>query len=449
MTTPEFLNFDAIELAHDRIKYLNNSVNAVIGTFRAHAGSDLELSDFMALRGKPLLVKDCIDIAGQPTGYGSRVYRDAAPAMADAMVVQRLKAAGMVIVGKAHLTEFCFGATGENAWLGNCRNPWDTDRITGGSSSGSAAAVAAGMVRHAIGTDTGGSVRVPAALCGIVGLRPTLGAVSNRGVLDVSTICDTVGPLAPTVEDVADLFRAMAGYDPADPLSIRQADVDPGARIGLPLDGMRIARPRQFFYEDLQDEVADAMDAAVHTLERLGARIIEIDMADPDGLRAHRTFSFVLADVADARRDVMDRHADVIGPEVRRRIELGRQVSGQDYAACIRSLWRWKAELRAIFADVADVMLTPTTPVTAPLWRDSGDMVETTKLVARTTYDLGAAGIPSMSVPCGFDRRGLPIGLQLSAAWGHEDLLFQCGAAFQRATDHHRQRPAGFPELFE
>ena len=438
-----------VAAAHERIKLLNPIVNSVLSTFFVTGRGDYELFDFPRLKGSPVLIKDCIDIAGQPTGHGSRIFDKALPASVDAEVVRRVKAAGMIIVGKAHLTEFCFGATGENAHHGDCLNPWDPSRITGGSSSGSAAAVAAGMVRFAIGTDTGGSVRVPAALCGVVGLRPTMGFVSNSGVLDVSTLCDTVGPFAPTVSDAADLFTAIAGYDPTDPVSIPSNGGDPRDRIGRPLTGMRIGLPRTFFYEDLQEEVATALEEAARTYERLGARLIEVDLVDPAGLREHRTFNFVLADVADARRELSTRYRDSIGPEVLRRIELGQKVMGQDYAACIRALWRWKAELRAIFADAADVILTPTTPVTAPLWEDSRDMVETTKLVARLTYDLGAAGIPSLSVPCGFDRNGLPIGMQLSAAWGREDLLFQFGDAFQQETDFHRIRPEGFPDLFE
>lgn len=438
-----------VAAAHERIESLNPKVNSVLSVFAEPGQLDPKMSDLSRLHGAPVLVKDCMDIAGHRTGHGSRIFEQAPVATQDAEVVRRLKAAGMVIVGKAHLTEFCFGATGENARYGDCRNPWDMARITGGSSSGSAASVAAGMVRFAIGTDTGGSVRVPAALCGVVGLRPTMGRVSNRGVLDVSTICDTVGPFAATVADVAELFTAMAGYDPGDPLSIPDDGSDPRRRIGAPLAGLRIGLPRTYFYDDLQAEVGDALAAAARRFEQLGATLVEIDLADPEGLKAHRTFSFVLADVADARRPLMEQHAAEMGPEVRRRIELGRAVMGQDYAACIRALWRWKAELRGIFADVADVLLTPTTPVTAPLSQDSRDMVETTKLVARMTYDLGASGVPSMSVPCGFDRRGLPIGMQLSAAWGREDLLFQLGDAYQQVTDFHARRPAGFPELFE
>lgn len=447
--TPDLQSAEAVvEAAHERVNGVNPEVNAVLSKIASYDDAANHLSDNLPLRSQALLVKDCIDIAGYPTSHGSEIYHGSEPKQHDAEVVRRVKAAGMVIVGKAHLTEFCFGATGENAYYGDCRNPWDLERITGGSSSGSAAAVAAGITRYAIGTDTGGSVRVPASLCGVVGLRPTLGRVSNRGVLDVSTICDTVGPLAPTVAEVAQLFGAMAGYDPADPLSIPDDGVDPLARIGVPLNGLRIAVPHSFFGENLQEEVANAVDDAVRVLEGLGAKIVRIGLSNTEALQAHSTFRFVLADVADARRDLMARYADRIGPEVRRRIELGQQVSGQDYASCIRVLWRWKAELRSIFSDHADVMLTPTCPVTAPLWKDSRDMVESTRLVARMTYDLGASGVPSMSVPCGFDRKGLPIGMQLSAAWGREDLLFQVGAAYQEKVDFHQQHPAKFAHLF-
>lgn len=446
---PHSQSVDAvIEAAHERINLVNPAVNAVLSKVASYDQAANHLSDNLPLGSAALLVKDCIDIAGCSTSHGSEIFDGSEPKRRDAEVVRRVKAAGMVIVGKAHLTEFCFGATGENAYFGDCLNPWDLERITGGSSSGSAAAVAAGITRYAIGTDTGGSVRVPASLCGVVGLRPTLGRVSNRGVLDVSTICDTVGPLAPTVAEVAQLFKAMAGYDPADPLSIPGDGADPLARIGAPLTGLRIAVPQSFFGDNLQEEVADAVEDGVRVLEGLGARIVRIGLSNTEALQAHTTFRFVLADVADARRDLMARYADKIGPEVRRRIELGQQVSGQDYAACIRALWRWKAELRSIFAEHADVMLTPTCPVTAPLWKDSRDMVEATRLVARMTYDLGASGVPSMSVPCGFDRKGLPIGMQLSAAWGREDLLFQVGAAYQDKVDFHKQHPAKFAHLF-
>ncbi len=423
----------AIVRALDAADRVNASINAVLWLDREAK------SGVGPLGGVPVLVKDCIDWRGQPTMHGSAVYRDAAPAAGDAEVVQRLRDAGATLIGKSHLSEFCFGATGENATLGNCRNPWDTARITGGSSSGSAAAVGAGIVPAAIGTDTGGSVRVPAALCGVVGLRPTLGRVSNHGVLDVSTICDVVGPFGATVADAARLYAAIAGYDARDPLSF--ADPAPlleGMDVGV--KGLRVGVPRSFFYEDLQDCVARAVDDAAAVLERLGCTLVDVPLGEAETLRTGGAFRFVLADVADARRDVYPEHADRIGAEVRRRIELGHQVSGADYAHCIRLLQQFQRTLRDTFAAGIDVLLTPTTPVTAPLWAEASDMVATTRLVARNTYDLGAAGVPSLSVPCGFDRRNLPIGMQLTAPWRAEALLFRVAHAFETATEHHRER---------
>lgn len=423
----------AIAQALDAADRVNSSINAVLWLDReAKAGVG-------PLGGVPVLVKDCIDWQGRPTTHGSAVYRDAAPAAGDAEVVRRLRDAGAALIGKSHLSEFCFGATGENAAFGNCRNPWDTARITGGSSSGSAAAVGAGIVPAAIGTDTGGSVRVPAALCGVVGLRPTLGRVSNRGVLDVSTICDVVGPFGATVADAARLYATIAGYDPRDPLSF--ADSAPlleGMDGGV--KGLRVGLPRSFFYEDLQDCVARAVDEAAAVLERLGCTLVDVPLGEAETLRTGGAFRFVLADVADARRDVYPEHADRIGAEVRRRIELGHQVSGADYAHCIRLLQQFQRTLRDTFAAGIDVLLTPTTPVTAPLWAEASDMVATTRLVARNTYDLGAAGVPSLSVPCGLDRRNLPIGLQLTASWRAEAMLFRVAQAFEEATEHQRRR---------
>lgn len=423
----------AIARALDAADGVNPSVNAVLWLDReAKAGSG-------PLGGVPVLVKDCIDWQGRPTTHGSAVYRDAAPAVGDAEVVRRLRDAGATLIGKSHLTEFCFGATGENATFGNCRNPWDTARITGGSSSGSAAAVGAGIVPAAIGTDTGGSVRVPAALCGVVGLRPTLGRVSNNGVLDVSTICDVVGPFGATVADAARLYAAIAGYDARDPLSF--ADAAPLLEgIDTGVKGLRVGLPRAFFYEDLQDDVARAVDEAAAVLEGLGCALVDVPLGEAETLRTGGAFRFVLADVADARRDVYPEHADRIGAEVRRRIELGHQVSGANYAHCIRLLQQFQRTLRDTFAAGIDVLLTPTTPVTAPLWVEASDMVATTRLVARNTYDLGAAGVPSLSVPCGFDRRNLPIGMQLTAPWRAEAMLFRVAAAFEAATEHHHRR---------
>lgn len=380
---------------------------------------------------RPVMIKDCIDVAGFVTTHGSAIHRGDPPAIADAPVVERLRRAGGGVAGKAHLTEYCFGATGENAHFGPARNPWDTERITGGSSSGSAAAVAAGIVRLALGTDTGGSVRVPAALCGVVGLRSSFGRVSNRGCLAVSTICDTIGPIAASVHECAWLFDAISGYDPLDPVSRGGGeDAVPGIDAGVA--GLAIGVARPFYFEDADPDVLAVCESGISLLEQAGARLGDVALGEADERREQHAIRFVAADVAEARKNVYESQADRLGAEVRRRIEIGRAVTGLDYAASIRALQRLMLALRQIFEQGYDLVATPTTPVTAPLWRDSTDMVATTRRVAAFTYDIGATGLPSLSLPCGLDGRGLPVGLQLIAPWGREDLLFRAGAALER-----------------
>lgn len=418
------------------IERLNPHINAVISTVEGKDASQTKAN------GPAILIKDCMDVAGFRTTYGSTIYKDAPKAQSDAEVVRRARAAGAVVVGKAHLSEFCFGATGENATFGNCLNPWDRQRITGGSSSGSAAAVASGMVPMALGTDTGGSVRVPAALCGVVGLRPTLGRVSNSGCLEVSTISDTIGPIARTVRDAAWLYDAIRGFDARDPHSIAEG---PPALKTLEggVKGLRIGLLGGYFAQDIQPEITEAVANTARILESLGAQIMDIEPEDNDARREHHAFRFILADVAEARADLMasDRTREQIGPEVRRRIELGQKVTGTEYATSIRALLRLKRWLRNQFSDQVDLLLLPTTPVTAPLWSESADMVETTRKVARLTYDLGASGIPSLSVPGGFDANGLPIGIQIATTWGADALLFQVAHAIEQATDFRDRKP--------
>jgi aspartyl-tRNA(Asn)/glutamyl-tRNA(Gln) amidotransferase subunit A len=415
-----------VDAALDAIERLNPTLNAVL-----HAQAQPALEPGRPTL--PVLVKDCMHVRGMPTTYGSAIFCDGPAAGEDATVVGRLRSRNATIVGKAHLTEFCFGATGQNDYFGNCKNPWDIDRITGGSSSGSAAAVASGIVRMALGTDTGGSDSVPAALCGVVWLRPTIGRVPNTGCLEVSTISDTIGPLAATVEEACWLFDAIQGYDAADPLSVATAPATlPTLEDGV--QGLTIGRLGGFFAENVDPAIEERITEVATLLESQGARLTDTLPENDTAVREHHAFRFILADVAEARKDLMADPAQraMIGAEVRRRIELGQQVSGTDYASSIRSLLMLKQWLRAVFDSGVDLLLLPTTPVTAPLWRDSGDMVATTRLVARFTYDLGATGIPSISVPMGLDARGLPMGAMLAATWGNEAVLMRAARAVER-----------------
>ena len=416
----------AVEAATYAIAQLNPRVNAVIHT-------ETQTAPDPGCPTLPILVKDCMHVRGLPTTYGSEIFFGKTVASEDATVVCRLRSQNATIVGKANLTEFCFGATGQNDYFGNCKNPWDTDRITGGSSSGSAAAVASGMVRMALGTDTGGSVRVPAALCGIVGLRPTVGRVPNTGCLEVSTISDTIGPLAATVEEASWLFDAIQGYDAADPLSVATG---PGTLATLEdgVEGLTIARLGGFFAENLDPAIESRIAEVATLLESQRAHLTDTLPGNDTAIREHHAFRFILADVADARKALMadPSQRSRIGAEVRRRIELGQQVSGTEYASSIRSLLALKQWLRQVFTAGVDLLLLPTTPVTAPLWRDSMDMVETTRLVARFTYDLGATGVPSISVPMGLDAQGMPMGAMLAASWGNEAVLMRAARAIER-----------------
>ncbi|EED35704.1 glutamyl-tRNA(Gln) amidotransferase subunit A [Luminiphilus syltensis NOR5-1B] len=408
------------------IEHINPLINAVIHPEIQAPGNSSKPT-------RTVLIKDCMHVAGMPTTYGSQIFSNNTAETGDATVVGRLRQHNVTFAGKAHLTEFCFGATGQNECYGNCKNPWDTDRITGGSSSGSAAAVASGMVRMALGTDTGGSVRVPASLCGVVGLRPTMGRVPNTGCLDVSTISDTIGPLAASVTEAAWLFDAIHGYDAADPNSIATGDASlPTLEQGV--EGIAVGRLGGYFSENIEYDIESRLDEVARLLESQGARLIDTPPENDTAIREHHAFRFILADVADARSDLMrdTRLRECLGAEVRRRIELGQAVSGVEYAASIRSLLGLRRWLRNLFSGGTDLLLLPTTPMTAPLWRDSADMVETTRKVAGLTYDLGATGIPSVSVPMGLDRNGLPMGAMLAASWGNEALLLRAARAVER-----------------
>jgi len=391
------------------------------------------------LHGVCITLKDCLHVAGYRTTYGSALYAEQI-SKSDSAVVARLRQAGAIFLAKSNLTEFCYGATGENPAYGDINNPWSLDRVPGGSSSGAAAAAATDMCRIAIGSDTGGSVRIPAALCGVVGLRPTFGRVSNANALGLTVEFDTIGPLARSVSDVARAFAVMAGYDPDDPASITLPVEDflPTLRDGIA--GVRVGLPKRYFFEKVQPGVERAVLAAAKTLERTGARLIEMTVPDAEQAQSNIHVCMARADMADIHRDEMERRPDAIGPQVLRRLRLGLDISGRDYAAARRWLVQWRRDLREMFKDV-DLVLTPTTPIVAPLRKASADMVETTQALARFTVGIGCAGLPAISLPCGFGEAGMPIGVQLVGKWMDEALLFRAGCAFQAQTEFHLARP--------
>lgn len=435
------------ERALEAIEQHNPRVNAILTVDAGAALKQARAADRAAeagdwlglLHGLPTTVKDCLDVAGCRTTFGSGAFRDNI-ALDDSEAVRRFVETGSVIVGKTNLSEFCYGLTNENAHYGNCRNPWNLDCIPGGSSGGSAASVAAGMCRISWGSDTGGSVRVPAALCGLVGLRPTIGRVPNAGALEASAQFDVIGPMAYSVTDVARAFAAVAGYDPADYLSVDQPVPNflPALRDGI--SGARIGLPRRFFFEDCQSEVEACVLAAASALERAGACLVDVDVENAEEAQAHTMSSIIIADMADMHRGRMSEQPETLGPEVLRRLRLGVPSKAMDYAGSLRWLLKWKVCWRRLF-DKVDLILTPTTPRTAPRLVDAADMIAASQILSRNTFGVGAVGLPAISLPCGFDGLGMPIGVQLAAKWFDEPLLFRAGVAYQAQTEFHRSRP--------
>ena len=336
------------------------------------------------LNGIPISVKDCIDVAGIPCTNGSRFFEDYVPEE-DALIVQRLRKAGAVILGKTNLHEFAYGSTTQNPHYGSTRNPWNLDRIPSGSSGGAGASVAAQMCVGAVGSDTGGSVRTPAAINGVTGLRPSMGSIPMTG--SYTRICpaiDTVGPLGANVEIVARMFVAMAGYDDQDLYSVKKEQPEILDSLDHGIEGCRIGLPRQFFLENLEEGVGSAVEAGAHKLAELGAEIVEVELKGAEYAQ-QSVMPMVWADAYEYHRDRAENSPERFGRDVLDRILLGREISGRDYAAALRARESWNRTIDRTLEQV-DVILTPTTPITAPSIEESGDMLSTTHHLTRFTY---------------------------------------------------------------
>jgi len=436
-----------LETCLARIEALNASLGAFITVTadEAHAqarAADAAFADgrlLGPLHGLPIVIKDNIDTAGVRTTVGSRFFQDTVPAR-DAAAVARLREAGAVLVGKTLLHEFAFGGTTQNPHYGSCRNPWDTTRIPGGSSGGSAVAVATGMCFAALGTDTGGSVRLPAALTGACGLRPTQGLVSNRGVFPTTWSFDTVGPIAKTVIDLALILQVMAGFDHDDPGSIPSDPVSYNESLERDIRGIRVGVPTSFYFEEIDPEITERVTDALDLLSQLGAQIVEVKL--PGAAEARDLTSLMLGTEAYAiHRGRLETQSDLFGDDVRRRLLLFQGVTGAEYAVALQQSRVWRRTLEDVFGRV-DTVISPAFGVVAPRIEDA-EMVETTRRLTRLTFGWTLAGVPALAVPCGFSETGLPIAMQLAAAPWQEAVLLRLGAAYQRATTWHLQEPEG------
>jgi aspartyl-tRNA(Asn)/glutamyl-tRNA(Gln) amidotransferase subunit A len=389
------------------------------------------------LHGIPLALKDLYSTRGVRTTAGSSFLADHVPDE-DAVATARLAEAGAVLLGKLNMHEWALGLTNDNPHYGPARNPWDTRRVPGGSSGGSGAALAAGLCVGSLGSDTGGSIRVPAALCGIVGLKPTFGRVSARGVVPLSWNLDHCGPMARRIRDAALLLQAIAGYDPEDPYSVDVPTDDYLAGIDQGAAGLRVALVRGAYVDAAEPEVLAAVRAAAEVLAGLGAHVAELEL--DDALDAARMNALMTtSDAAAYHRDRLRDAPERFGDDVRTRMQMGAAFTSTEYILARRTQTLWKRRLDQLFARF-DLLLLPTTPMVAP--KIGGDALEAAKNLTRFTAPFNLAHLPALSLPCGFGAEGLPIGLQLVARPWAEALLLRAGQAYEQATEWHARRPA-------
>jgi len=422
----------------DRIEKLNPTLNAFITVTADSALAEARAAEIEISRGKwrgplhgiPVAIKDLIDTAGTRTTAASALFEHRVPAE-DAEVVRRLRLAGAVIVGKNNLHEFAYGGSSLVSFFGDIHNPRNPAYIAGGSSGGSAAAVAAGLCYAAIGTDTAGSIREPAALCGCVGIKPTYGRVSVRGVIPLSWSLDHVGPLAATVSDAAVVLQAIAGYDALDVCSVdvRVSDYVSGLRDET--KSLRVGVPRAHFYDDLDDEVCTAVERALAVIGELVAdvREVQIEVSSDRTVQAAESFAYHAEHVA--------RTPELYQPETLRRIRSGANISAAEYIQRRREMDVERRRAHEMFADV-DLLVTPTMPIPAPaiadLKKDPGALRPAELALLRNTRPFNVWGLPAVSVPCGFTKGGLPIGLQIAGPHWREDLVLRLAHAYEQAA---------------
>ena len=438
-----------VELTHaylDRIERINPKLNCYITVTGEPALADARRAEQEIsagryrgpLHGIPIGLKDLIETAGVLTTAASNVLKSNIPT-ADAAVVTRLRAAGAVFLGKLNLHEFAYGGSGVISAYGPVRNPWNTGHITGGSSSGSAAAVAAGLCCAAIGTDTAGSIRLPASCCGIVGHKPSYGLVSAWGVIPLSWSYDHVGPMTRTVTDAALMLDAIAGYDARDFTSREYPQRQYAASLeNASLSGIRVGVPHATFYRDLDPEIEAALGHVLEVLISAGAKPREFDVPENSDRTASTTESF-----AYHTRYLAD-HSAEYQPATLQRIKTGEKYSATDYLLKKRELEEIRRAQVAAFETI-DLVVTPTVPSLPPsfdeLEKDPTKLRPAELLMLRNTRPFNVLGWPATSVPCGFSNSGLPIGLQIAAAPGRDDLALRAAHAYTQHTNWHTGRP--------
>lgn len=443
---------ELLEALLKRIEAVGGALNCYITIIGEEARGVARLREAEAVAGRlrgplhgvPIAIKDIIDVRGVRTTAGSRILADHV-AGEDATVVARLKRAGAVIVGKAHCHEFAWGGTSINPHYGDCHNPWDVARIAGGSSGGSAAAVAAGLCQAALGSDTGGSIRAPAHFCGIVGLKPTLGRVSRHGVVPLSWSLDHVGPMTRTVEDAALLLRVMAGRDARDAACSRRSVNDYPKALSGDIRGLRVGVPQGYFYEALHPEVERAVRKALLVLEGMGAEVIEVAFPHiQETLVAGRVI--MMSEASAYHEPWLRTRPQDYGADVRTRLEQGRLFLATDYVRAQQVRAVVSREYARLLERV-DVLVTPTSPIPAPLIENErivlgGEAVMAHTMLAVFTRPFNFVGSPAVSVPCGFTEGGLPIGMQIAGRLFDEVTVLRVAHAYEQTGEWRGRHPS-------
>ena len=448
--SPVELTEAALARAEELQPTLNTFITLLADQARAQAREEEEAisrGEYKGpLQGIPIGLKDNLATAGIRTTLGTKVLSDYVPDE-DAEVAIRCRAAGAVILGKENLEEFAAGATSNNPHFGPVRNPWGTDHVPGGSSGGGGANVASEVTFASLGTDLGGSVRLPGAFCGVVGLKQTFGRVSQRGLLVTSFNGDHIGPMTRSVADSAIVLQAIAGHDPLDPSTVPVPVPDYSAGLNGGIHGLRMGVPSNYYFEDLEPEVEEATRRAVAAMEELGAISVPVELPMMKYIGAVRMAA--MSDAIVTHEPYLRANRDEYGPDTLYRTLGGQFVLGHHYSKAMKAQRLIQEDYARVLQDV-DVIVTPTTPLCAP--RIDSPYIEHlgethrvrgpgSGLVSRNTSPLNATGHPAITVPCGLNSAGLPIGLQFIAAGFREELLFQVAAAYEGVSPSRGRRP--------
>lgn len=431
---------ELLEIQLERIGRLDPQLHAFITLTPDDARAKARESEARFLNGKPrgaldgipIALKDLFETKGIRTTAGTKCLENFVPGQ-DCAVVERLREAGAVILGKLNMHECALGVTNDNLIFGRCRNPWALDHIPGGSSGGSAVALAARLCFGALGTDTGGSTRVPAALCGMVGLKPTYGRISLRGVIPVSWTLDHIGPMGRSVRDVALLLEAIAGYDPEDPTSINVVSGSYTETLDGELPKVRIGLANQGLFAEADVEVSKALTEAAKVFGRLGANIEEIEITTPKSSGISSTEAAVFY------RQYLREHPDDFGADIRSLLEAGATRPATDYAEARRAQLIIRRQFEGLFESF-DLLLTPTTPIAAPTLA-GGTPSHLSHELTRFTGVFNIAGVPAISMPGGMTKSGLPIGIQLAGPHWKEASLLRAAFAFEQNSQWAKFKP--------